>query len=141
MSVFGALNRLVNRLEQLVGGPCILRERFTELEIRVYAILVRLDMVYVQHFKCKLGMSRHDYPVLNTWLKILYWTVPGFRESTDSRHIKDDVSDMSLVYIVPIRRFLFSLMVRELYHLSICSFPETRVILRTFPLHRVTTLY
>ena len=89
--VFGALNRL----EQLVhtnGGPFILGKRLTESDIRVFATAVRFDMVYVQHFKCNLGIIRHDYPVLSTWLRHVYWTVPGFRESTNSKHIKDNVS-------------------------------------------------
>ena len=88
--VFGALNKL----EQLVhdkGGPFTLGKQLTELDIRVYATIVRFDLVYVQHFKCNLGIIRHNYPVLNAWLRHLYWAVPGFRESTDSRHIKDDV--------------------------------------------------
>lgn len=89
--VFGALNRLEDFVHAN-GGPYILGSRLTELDIRVYATVVRLDMVYVQHFKCNLGTVRHDYPVINAWLRHLYWTVPGFRDSTDSRHIKDDVS-------------------------------------------------
>ncbi|KAL9610741.1 MAG: hypothetical protein Q9167_004560 [Letrouitia subvulpina] len=87
--VFGALNRL-EAFVHANGGPFILGSRLTELDIRVYATVVRLDMVYVQHFKCNLGTVRHDYPVLNAWLRHLYWTVPGFRESTDPRHIKED---------------------------------------------------
>ncbi|KAG8531505.1 uncharacterized protein KY384_003134 [Bacidia gigantensis] len=87
--VFGALNKL----EQLIhanGGPFVLGERLTELDIRLYATVIRFDMVYVQHFKCNLGTVRHNYPVLNTWLRHVYWAVPGFKDSTNSTHIKED---------------------------------------------------
>lgn len=87
--VFGALNKL----EELVasnGGPFLLGKELTELDIRLYATLVRFDTVYVQHFKCNLGMVRHDYPQLHNWLKFLFWKVPGFRETTEFRHIKEN---------------------------------------------------
>lgn len=62
----------------------------TELDLRAYATIVRFDTVYVQHFKCNLGTIRHDYPNINNWLKNLYWNVPGYRESTDFKHIKEN---------------------------------------------------
>lgn len=90
-AVFAALNKL----EEIVhknGGPYILGKELTELDLRAYATVVRFDTVYVQHFKCNLGTIRHDYPVLNNWLKNLYWNVKGFKESTDFKHIKENVS-------------------------------------------------
>ncbi|KAL2000536.1 hypothetical protein VTN02DRAFT_2957 [Thermoascus thermophilus] len=87
--VFGALNKL----EEIVagnGGPFILGKAMTELDIRLYATLIRFDTVYVQHFKCNLGTIRHDYPVLNNWLKHMYWNVPACRETTDFKHIKEN---------------------------------------------------
>jgi putative glutathione S-transferase len=87
--VFGSLNKL----EHIVadnGGPHILGQKLTELDIRLYVTLIRFDTVYHQHFKCNLGSIRHDYPVLNNWMKHLYWDVKGFRESTDFRHIKEN---------------------------------------------------
>lgn len=85
----------LNKFEELVhsnGGPYVLGEKMTELDILAYATVVRFDTVYVQHFKTNLGMIRHDYPVLNNWLKNLYWNVEGFKESTDFLHIKENVS-------------------------------------------------
>ena len=85
--------RALNRLEHLIssrGGPFILGTRITELDIRAYATIVRFDAIYVQHFKCNLGTIRHDYPIINNWLKHLYWEVQGFRKSTDFRHIKEN---------------------------------------------------
>ena len=91
LPLFAALNKL----EALVaenGGPYILGEELTELDLRVYATIVRFDVVYVQHFKTDLGTIRHAYPVLNNWLKGVFWKVEGFKDSTEFRHIKENVS-------------------------------------------------
>lgn len=85
----------LNKLEAIIaknGGPYILGNLLTELDLRAYATIIRFDAVYVQHFKTNLGTIRHDYPVLNNWLKNLYWNVEGFRETTDFKHIKENVS-------------------------------------------------
>jgi putative glutathione S-transferase len=89
--LFAALNKL-EALMYKNGGPFILGEKLTELDLLAYPTIVRFDTVYVQHFKTNLGMIRHDYPVLNSWLKNLYWNVAGFKESTDFLHIKENVS-------------------------------------------------
>ena len=89
--IFGALNKL----EELIhtnGGPFIFGKRLTELDVRVFATAVRFDLVYYLHFKANLGSIRHDYPVLNAWLRNVYWGVRGFKESTNVTHIKDNVS-------------------------------------------------
>ncbi|TVY26997.1 Glutathione S-transferase omega-like, partial [Lachnellula hyalina] len=87
--VFRALNRLEEMLSQN-HGPHILGSEITELDIRLFPTLIRFDTVYVQHFKCNLGTIRHDYPLLNEWMKNMYWNVPGFKETTDFRHIKEN---------------------------------------------------
>jgi putative glutathione S-transferase len=88
--LFAALNNLEALLHKN-NGPYILGPKITELDLLAYPTIVRFDTVYVQHFKTNLGMIRHDYPVLNNWLKNLYWNVEGFRESTDFVHIKENV--------------------------------------------------
>jgi putative glutathione S-transferase len=88
--LFAALNKLEDLLYKN-GGPYILGDKMTELDLLAYPTIVRFDTVYVQHFKTNLGMIRHDYPVLNNWLKNLYWNVEGFKESTDFLHIKENV--------------------------------------------------
>ncbi|EAW12060.1 putative cell wall organization protein/glutathione transferase (Gto3) [Aspergillus clavatus NRRL 1] len=84
--------RALNKLEKLLGkngGPFILGDQLTELDLRAYTTLIRFDPIYVQHCKCNLGMIRHDYPHIHNWLKNLYWNVPGFQETTDFMHIKE----------------------------------------------------
>ncbi len=87
--VFAALNRL-EKMVRAGGGPFILGQEMTELDVRAYATIVRFDTIYVQHFKCNLGTIRHDYPQLNNWLKNLYWNVPAFKDTTDFKHIKEN---------------------------------------------------
>ena len=102
--VFSALNRLEKLLAES-GGPYILGAELTEVDIRAYATLVRFDTVYVQHFKCNLGTIRHDYPLLNNYLKNLYWNVKGFKETTDFKHIKENYTkshdDINPKHITP----------------------------------------
>lgn len=88
--LFAALNKL-EKLLHGNSGPYILGEKLTELDLLAYPTVVRFDSVYVQHFKTNLGTIRHDYPVLNNWLKNLYHNVEGFKESTDFQHIKENV--------------------------------------------------
>ncbi|KAJ8612049.1 hypothetical protein MRB53_037600 [Persea americana] len=89
--VFAALNKLES-ITHSNGGPYILGETLTEVDIRAYASLIRFDVAYVQHFKCNLGMIRHDYPVLHAWLRNLYWNEPSFQKTTNFKHIKENVS-------------------------------------------------
>jgi glutathionyl-hydroquinone reductase len=89
------MSNALNRLEKLLAennGPYILGQEMTEIDLRLYPTLIRFDTVYVQHFKCNLGTIRHDYPRLNNWMKNLYWNIPGFKETTDFKHIKENVS-------------------------------------------------
>lgn len=60
----------------------------TEADIRLYPTIVRFDPAYHQHFKCNIRMIRHDYPYIHDWLRLLYWKIPGFKETTDFDHIK-----------------------------------------------------
>ncbi|KAF2858085.1 hypothetical protein K470DRAFT_278787 [Piedraia hortae CBS 480.64] len=87
--IFAALNRL-EKLAKSHGGPYILGTHMTEIDVRVYATLIRFDVAYVQHFKCNLGMVRDTYPVLHNWLKHMYWDHNAFKASTDFRHIKEN---------------------------------------------------
>ncbi|KAK4561519.1 hypothetical protein LTR86_004837 [Recurvomyces mirabilis] len=87
--VFASLNKL-EKIAKQNGGPYILGKHLTELDVRAYATIIRFDPVYVQHFKCNLGMIRYSYPVLHNWLKGMYWNHAEARSTTDFRHIKDN---------------------------------------------------
>ncbi|KAL1303627.1 hypothetical protein AAFC00_006987 [Neodothiora populina] len=87
--VFAALNKLEKILYEN-KGPCVLGKHMTELDVRLYATLIRFDPVYVQHFKCNLGNIRYTYPVLHNWLKGMYWNHPAFGGTTDFKHIKEN---------------------------------------------------
>ena len=89
--VFGALNAL-EKIIHRNGGPYILGQHMTELDVRVYSTLIRFDTIYVQHFKCNLGMIRREYPVLHNWLKGMYWRHSEYRDTTDFKHIKENYS-------------------------------------------------
>jgi glutathionyl-hydroquinone reductase len=99
--VFEALNKL-EKLIYEKGGPYALGRDLTEVDLRLYPTLIRFDTVYVQHFKCNLGTIRHNYPVLNNWLKHLFWHVPGFKETTDFKHIKENVSYVNRLCLIAI---------------------------------------
>lgn len=45
-----------------------------------------------------VGTIRGNYPVVHEWLKNLYWNVKGFKETTDFKHIKENVSNQCLFY-------------------------------------------
>jgi putative glutathione S-transferase len=87
--IFASLNKL-ERLASQNRGPYLLGQTLTEVDVRVFATLIRFDVVYVQHFKVNLGMLRYSYPTLYNWLKGLYWGNPSFRATTDFRHIKEN---------------------------------------------------
>ena len=44
--------------------------------------------VYVQHFKCNIKDIRSGFPAIHRWLRMLYWDVPAFGETTQFEHIK-----------------------------------------------------
>jgi putative glutathione S-transferase len=97
----------LNQLEELIhsnGGPYILGTKLTQLDLLAYPTIVRFDTVYAQHFKTNLGSIRHDYPVLNNWLKNLYHNVEGFKESTDFKHIKENVSQVPTLVLDAVAR-------------------------------------
>ena len=89
--VFEALDRLEKMLKEqnsiflIPGSPYP-----TEVDIKLYTTLVRFDTIYQQHFKLMLRSIRHNYPHLNRWLKNFYWNVPGVKETTNFKHIKEN---------------------------------------------------
>ncbi|KAK9472294.1 glutathione S-transferase [Dipodascopsis tothii] len=83
--VFESLDRVE---AMLAKSKYLLGDELTEADIRLYPTIVRFDPVYVQHFKCNIGMIRHDYPHIHDWLRHLYWDYPEFSRTTNFDHIK-----------------------------------------------------
>ena len=95
--VFETLDRLEKMLKEqnsifiIPGTPYP-----TEVDIKLYTTLVRFDTIYQQHFKLMLKSIRHNYQSLNRWLKNYYWNVPGVKETTNFKHIKENYSKSHL---------------------------------------------
>lgn len=58
-AVFESLDRIESMLQKSKTGY-LLGGDFTEADLRLYPTIVRFDPVYVQHFKCNIGMIRHE---------------------------------------------------------------------------------
>ncbi|OLL26231.1 Glutathione S-transferase omega-like 2 [Neolecta irregularis DAH-3] len=83
------LFKSLDRIEKILGsGKYLLGDQLTEADIRLFPTIIRFDPVYVQHFKCNIGMIRYNYPNINRWMKHLYYDIPGFKETTNFKHIK-----------------------------------------------------
>lgn len=83
--VFKSLDRVE---DMLANHKYLVGDTLTEADIRLFTTIVRFDPVYVMHFKCNLGMIRHDYPNIHKWLRHLYWDIPAFRDTTNFDHTK-----------------------------------------------------
>ena len=89
--VFQTLDRLERMLIES-STIFLLGSRMTTVDIKLYTTLTRFDAIYQQHFKLMVRSIRHGYPYLHRWLKNMYWNVPGVKETTDFRHIKENYS-------------------------------------------------
>ena len=90
--VFETLDRLESLLSEHKGLYLLPGNRITEADLKLYTTLVRFDTIYMQHFKLMARSIRHNYPLLNRWLKHMYWKVPGVKETTDFKQIKEGYS-------------------------------------------------
>lgn len=88
--VFATLDRLEGMLKHSNTVYILGSEELSEVDIKLYTTLIRFDAVYQQHFKLMIRSIRHGCPCLHRWLKNLYWNVPGFKETTNFRHIKEN---------------------------------------------------
>ena len=90
--VFKTLDRLENMLAQDERLYVLGTREPTEIDIKLYTTAVRFDTIYQQHFKLMIRSIRHGYPRLNRWLKNFYWNVPGIKDTTNFKHIKENYS-------------------------------------------------
>ena len=90
--VFETLDRLEKMVTESSTFFVLGTTQPTEVDIKLYTTLVRFDTIYQQHFKLMLRSVRHGYPGLNRWLKNMYWNIPGIKETTNFKHIKENYS-------------------------------------------------
>ncbi|OWB79128.1 hypothetical protein B5S32_g3341 [[Candida] boidinii] len=88
------LFKSLDRIEKILADKHAKGEDFlvgnvlTEADIRLYTTIIRFDPIYVQHFKCNLGMIRFNYPHIHQWVRNLYWNHEAFKSTTHFDHIK-----------------------------------------------------
>ncbi|KAB8346168.1 hypothetical protein FH972_023214 [Carpinus fangiana] len=89
-ALFKGLDRLEAHLASpdKPPGPYLFGEHITEADIRLYPTIVRFDVAYHSTFKCNLGMIRQDYPLLDRWLRTVYWNNEAFKETTVFEPVK-----------------------------------------------------
>ena len=90
--VFETLDRLEEMAVQSPSYFILGTAQPTEIDIKLYTTLIRFDTIYQQHFKLMVRSIRHGYPNLNTWLRNMYWNIPGVRDTTNFKHIKENYS-------------------------------------------------
>lgn len=90
LNIFKHLDKVESILKENAssGGKYLLGDTLTEADVRLFTTIIRFDPVYHQHFKTNIKMIRHDYPYIHDWMRNLYWTVPGFKDTTNFEHIK-----------------------------------------------------
>lgn len=70
--LFTALDRIESHLSSR-GTPYLFGSHITDADIRLYVTIVRFDAAYFTTFKCNLRMIRTGYPMIEKWLRRLYW--------------------------------------------------------------------
>jgi putative glutathione S-transferase len=70
------------------GWKYLLGDSLTEADVRLFTTIIRFDPVYVQHFKCNIGMIRFDFPYLHDWVRDIYWNYPLIKDTVHFDHIK-----------------------------------------------------
>ena len=85
-----AYQRLFDRLDwlsdRLADRRYLVGDTITEVDVRLFATLVRFDAVYHGHFKCNRSKLA-EMPVLWAYARDLFQT-PGFGDTVDFDHIK-----------------------------------------------------
>ena len=62
---------------------------FSHIDIRLFTTIVRFDVAYEDGFRCNIGSTRHGYPALHRWLRMLYWGEDdSFRKLGNFKHVR-----------------------------------------------------
>jgi putative glutathione S-transferase len=83
-NLFAMLDKLENKLNK--PEKYLFGDNLTLPDIRLFATLIRFDLVYYSHFKCNLKRIK-EYPRLNRYLKDIY-NYPGIKDTINFEHIK-----------------------------------------------------
>ncbi|OUM54294.1 hypothetical protein BVG19_g3661 [[Candida] boidinii] len=113
------LFKSLDRIEKILadkhakGEDFLVANTLTEADVRLYTTIIRFDPIYVQHFKCNLGMIRFNYPHIHKWVRNLYWNHDAFKSTTNFDHIKfhyskshPDVNPFGITPLGPIPHIL-----------------------------------
>lgn len=82
------LFKSLDRIEKVLDGhKYLVKDTFTEADIRLFTTIVRFDPVYHGHFKCNLKSIEYGYPNILEWARRIYQK-PGVKETVQMDHIK-----------------------------------------------------
>ncbi|CDR42800.1 CYFA0S10e02410g1_1 [Cyberlindnera fabianii] len=89
-NLFVHLDKIENILKNnnVKGIKYLLSNTLTETDVRVFTTIIRFDPVYVQHFKCNIGMIRFDFPHIHKWVREIYWNCPLIKDTCNFDHMK-----------------------------------------------------
>mmetsp|Transcript_53413 Transcript_53413/g.99456 ORF Transcript_53413/g.99456 Transcript_53413/m.99456 type:complete len:419 (+) Transcript_53413:99-1355(+) len=76
----------LRKLEELLllgGGPYVLGDRLTEVDVRLLPTLLRFDAAYAPLFRAGGGQARvRDFPAVDAWMRHV-WSLPGVKSTVD----------------------------------------------------------
>lgn len=84
LQLFKSLDKVEDILSK---SRYLMGNQFTEADIRLFATLVRFDMVYHQHFKCNKKRII-DYPNMWNYIREIY-QIPGVADTVNMEHIRN----------------------------------------------------
>ncbi|OAD70683.1 hypothetical protein PHYBLDRAFT_126467 [Phycomyces blakesleeanus NRRL 1555(-)] len=82
------LFKSLDRLEKILSeNKFLVKNTFTEADIRLWTTIIRFDPVYHGHFKCNIKSIQHDYPHILAWARRIY-QMEGVSDTVNMVHIK-----------------------------------------------------
>ena len=88
-SLWQAFNEFFNALDNIEEffnqNLYVLRNRFTESDVRIFFTLIRYDEVYIVYFKCNKKKIFDYFNILNYFREI--YQMPEIKETVNMKHI------------------------------------------------------